>query len=561
MVFNWVDRPPIMNRCFVKKVLLLALAVIPSMTARATSQGTLIKEAKMDLIVDGHVIGFAKIPSGTRVMIVTTNSMGELVVKRTQTETPFAVPSESVSLDALPQPATPPTPLETSTLASQAAQPSASGASAPATTSPSAIPASVTTIPKSTPLNSGTKSPTAEEVNKALGIPLFDSRSLWEENDAMVAGRLDWPRESSTSYETGYRWYPYTDNSGITVLGSRALGLFLQGLNNKVAKVSVLFANKGDVAFYSSAQEAARQRSDQPLNVTDAMLKGCQDAMRHDKAAVESALNNLFGDSKPARTGRFASTAEAGQRWDWNGTTFLLVAPSNEYVTLRILPTSSFDDADADRKAFASAKATLSQRVKHKENGDVIITDLPMVDQGRKGYCVPATFERVLRYYGLSEDMNILAMAGQTGAGGGTSVQAIQAATYAMIRDAGGTITQKNFSGSIQEIKPLIDAGKPILFTHFSTPEFNNRINERMAHRVAVANWDDWATRFLPSLKKTAPLKPDPEWGHICLIIGYNEKTREIAISDSWGRIAKERWMTEEEAKQIKASGALSVIE
>ena len=70
----------------------------------------------------------------------------------------------------------------------------------------------------------------------------------------MVAGRLDWPRESSTSYETGYRWYPYTDNSATTVLGARALSLFLQGLHNKVAKVYVLFANKGDVAFYSSAQ-------------------------------------------------------------------------------------------------------------------------------------------------------------------------------------------------------------------------------------------------------------------------------------------------------------------
>jgi len=276
---------------------------------------------------------------------------------------------------------------------------------------------------------------------------------------------------------------------------------------------------------------------------------------------VEAALKSLFGESKPVRMGRFASTAESGQRWDWNGHTFLLVAPPNEYVTLRILPAASFDDADADRKAFASAKATLAQRVIRKENGDVIIADLPMVNQGRKGYCVPATFERVLRYYGLSEDMNILAMGGQTGAGGGTSVQAIQSATYAMLRDAGATINQKNFSGSIQEIKPLIDAGKPILFTHFSTPEFNLRVDERMKHRIAVTNWDDWATRFLPSLKKTAPLKPDPEWGHICLIIGYNEKTREIAISDSWGRAAKERWMTEEEAKQIKASGALSVIE
>lgn len=542
-----------MNRCFVKNLLLVALAMSPCMSAEVISQGTLVKETKMDLMADGHVIGFAKIPPGTRVMIITTNSMGDLLVKRTRSESPFAVTSDSVVLDPSAAPSPP----------SSVAQPASTATLAPAAASPAASPAPTSATPKAAPLNSGIKSPTAEEVNKALGIPLFDGQPLWEENDAMVAGRLDWPRESSTSYETGYRWYPYTDNSATTVLGSRALSLFLQGLHNKVAKVSVLFANKGDVAFYSSAQEAKQQAAhpEQALNVTDGMLKGCQDAMRHDKATVEAALKSLFGESKPVRMGRFASTAESGQRWDWNGHTFLLVAPPNEYVTLRILPTASFDDADADRKAFASSKATLAQRVNRKENGDVIIADLPMVNQGRKGYCVPATFERVLRYYGLSEDMNILAMAGQTGAGGGTSVQAIQSATYAMLRDAGATINQKNFSGSIQEIKPLIDAGKPILFTHFSTPEFNLRVDERMKHRIAVTNWDDWATRFLPSLKKTAPLKPDPEWGHICLIIGYNEKTREIAISDSWGRAAKERWMTEEEAKQIKASGALSVIE
>jgi hypothetical protein len=523
------------------------------MRAEVISQGTLVKETKIDLMADGHVIGFAKIPPGTRVMIITTNSMGDLLVKRTRSESPFAVASDSVVLD--PRAASSP-PLSV-------AQPASTATPAPASTSPTASPSPAAATPKTAPLNSGKKSPTAEEVNTALGIPLFDGQPLWGENDAMVAGRLDWPRESSTSYETGYRWYPYTDNSATLVLGSRALSLFLQGLNNKVAKVSVLFANKGDVAFYSSAQEAKQQAAhpDQALNVTDGMLKGCQDAMRHDKAAVEAELKDLFGDSKPARRGRFASTAEAGQRWDWNGSTFLLVAPHNEYVMLRILPTSSFDDADADRKAFDQSKATLAQRVKRKENGDVIIAELPMVNQGRKGYCVPATFERVLRYYGLAEDMNILAMAGQTSAGGGTSVQAIQAATYAMIRDAGGTITQKNFSGSIQEIKSLIDAGKPILFTHYSTPEFNLRVDERMKHRIAVNNWDDWATRFLPSLKRTAPLKPDPDYGHVCLIIGYNERTREIAISDSWGRAAKERWMTEEEAKQIKASGALSVIE
>ena len=517
-----------------------------ALVAMTTDKGTLVKEAKMAILADGHPIGFAKIPPGTRVLILSTNTAGDLVVKRSQAESPFVVPQDAVAIDAPagPSPSSPPAP-------APRAAPTHTATAAPITTP----------TPTSTPTNLGTKAPAAQEVNKALGISLFGSRPLWEENDAMVAGRLDWPAESRTSYETGYRWYPYTDNSAITVLGARALGLFLQGINDKATRVSVLFANKGDVAFYSSAQEAARKKTDQPLMVTDNMLKGCQDAMRHDKATVESALKALFGQSKPARMGRFASTTESGQRWDWNGHTFVLVAPPNEYVALRILPTATFDDTDADRKAFAAAKANLSQRVKHKENGDVVITDLPMIDQGRKGYCVPATFERILRYYGLSEDMNILAMAGQTKAGGGTSVSGIEGATYTTLRDAGANITKKNFSGSIQEIKSAIDAGKPILFTHYSTEEFNKRVNERMMHRIAVTNWEDWSTRFLPSLKKTIPLKPDPEYGHICLIIGYNEKTREIAISDSWGRAAKERWMTEEEAKQIQQPGALSVIE
>jgi hypothetical protein len=542
-----------MKRCFVKNILLVALAMSPGMRAEVICQGTLVKETKMDLMADGHVIGFAKIPPGTRVMIITTNSMGDLLVKRTRSESPFAVTSDCVVLDPSAAPSSP----------SSVAQPASTATPTTVAAPPAASPAPTAAPPKTAPLNSGIKSPTAEEVNKALGITLFDGKPIWEESDAMVAGRLDWPRESSTSYDTGYRWYPYTDNSATTVFGSPVLSFFLQGLDGKVARVSMLFANKGDVAFYSSAQEAKLQAAhpDEALNVTDGMIKRCQDAMRHDRANLEAGLKSLFGDSKPARTGRFATTAESGQRWDWNGHSFLLVAPPNEYVILRILPTGSFDDADADRKAFASAKAALIGRVRHRENGDVVISELPMVNQGRKGYCVPATFERVLRYYGLSEDMNILGMAGQTKAGGGTSVSGIEGATYAMLRDAGATISRRNFSGSIQEIKPLIDAGKPILFTHFSTPEFNLRVDERMKHRIAVSNWDDWAARFLPSLKKSAPLKPDPNYGHICLIIGYNEKTREIAISDSWGRAAKERWMTEEEAKQIKDSGALSVIE
>jgi len=283
--------------------------------------------------------------------------------------------------------------------------------------------------------------------------------------------------------------------------------------------------------------------------------------MRSDAGALRTGLRNLFGSSRIVSLGRFQQIREQAERWDWKGHAFLLVELPDEYVALRIVPKAVLDDADSSRKAFAAARQDLPRRVEKRPNGDVLIGDIPMIDQGRKGYCVPATFERLLRYYGLPADMNVLAMAGKTQAGGGTSIGQIVAAMQGVVYDAGGIITPRNFSGSIGEIRPLIDAGKPLIFAHYSTEEFNKRINGRMERRVAVNNWNDWATKLLPALKKGQPLKPDPRYGHVCLIIGYNDKTREIAITDSWGPAATERWMTEEEARQIMQPTGLSVIE
>jgi hypothetical protein len=404
--------------------------------------------------------------------------------------------------------------------------------------------------------------PTPAEVNRAMGIPLFGPGSLWEENDAMAANRLRWPQESKTSYEATYRRYPYTFNSDTRVFGVRALCLFLQGVGDKTSRVSILFANKGDIAFYMSPEEASRQKPDEPLNVSDGMMRGLQEAIRTEAAALRTGLRNLFGASRSVSLGRFQQTREQAERWDWQGHSFLLVELPGEYVALRILPTSVLDDADSSKKSFAAAKRDLPRRVEKRPNGDVLISDLPMSDQGRKGYCVPATFERLLRYYGLPADMNVLAMAGKTKAGGGTSISQIIGATQSVVYDAGGTIMPRNFSGSIQEIKPLIDAGKPLIFAHYSTKEFNKRVDGRMERRSNFSP-ADWSSKVLPDFKKRqgAPLKPDPEYGHVCLIIGYNEKTREIAITDSWGPAATERWMTEEEARQIMQPTGLSVIE
>jgi len=534
---------------------------VTAVTCLATS-AVLLRPARMDLQADGKVIGYLSLPPGTKVEVLGSTD-GDVEVRRHPGEAPFKVPGDALRIsepDATPSPAATPAPSATPD-STPAATPSPSVSALAAHGAEVAAPATQSTA---TPQNhsSALNEPTAAEVNRAMGIPLFGSESLWEENDAMVAKRLRWPQESLTTYEAGYRRYPYTYNSDTRVFGVRALSLFLQGLGNKTARASILFANKGDIAFYMSPEEVARQKADTPLNVTHGMMHAFQDAMRTDASTLRKGLRSLFGDSRSMSLGRFQQTREKADRWDWKGHSFLLIEQPGEYVALRIVPTAVLDDTDSSRKAFTAAKQSLRGRVERRPTGDVLIADLPMVDQGRKGYCVPATFERLLRYYGLTADMNVLAMAGKTGAGGGTSIGQIEAATQSVVYDAGGTINSRNFIGSIQEIKPFIDAGKPLLFAHFSTEEFNRRVNERMKVRNNFSP-EDWSSKVLPDFKKRmgAPLKPEPQYGHVCLIIGYNEKTREIAISDSWGEAATERWMTEEEARQIMQPTGLSVIE
>jgi len=47
--------------------------------------------------------------------------------------------------------------------------------------------------------------------------------------------------------------------------------------------------------------------------------------------------------------------------------------------------------------------------------------------------------------------------------------------------------------------------------------------------------------------------------GHICLIVGYNKKTKEVAISDSWGPRFMQRWVSIDEIKKV-SYGTMVVI-
>ncbi len=88
---------------------------------------------------------------------------------------------------------------------------------------------------------------------------------------------------------------------------------------------------------------------------------------------------------------------EKVEGWKWKGHGFLLSTLANGFLALRIVPETALAANEKNVTRDAELKARLTQQIQNRPNGDVVVGNLPMVDQGPKGFCVPATLERYFR--------------------------------------------------------------------------------------------------------------------------------------------------------------------
>ncbi len=407
---------------------------------------------------------------------------------------------------------------------------------------------------------SGTGSPDAafsgdsnlppDELNSAIGLNIWDDILLWETGAEDLAAGLGWPMESKTSTSSSYRLYPANP---VRVFDRPAYTMSLHAENGKPVSLSFMFANKGDVARMmnlspdTSQSDIRRAYREYPRLI------------REDSRALNNTLDDLFGASAQMRIGDSIHTEERVNRWDWNGHVFLLSSQWDEYVSLRIVPSDAVDGSGLERISRGEIQSVIMERVTHRDNGDVILDDIPMVDQGPKGYCVPATWERVLRYMGIPADMYVLAMAGETGIGGGTSIRKISDGAGQLVRRHGRNIRTRRAQINEREIARYIDQGIPIIWTMFVVNELDSAINRRTRERQTVSDWDEWNDNLDTVRREARRIRTDPSQGHLCMIIGYNSRTGELAVSDSWGPAYAERWMTLEEAEAV-SRGEFTII-
>lgn len=382
-------------------------------------------------------------------------------------------------------------------------------------------------------------------LNQQLGIDLWSDDNLWDDAPHEVAYRLGWPQESKTQTQSSFRVY-FKKKSPIG--GAIPYTAALYGQNGKVDYISIMFANKGDSVTFDLLDNERKA------------LKAVNEAIDADNEKLEASLA-IFGSPDRQSTGSGKAMKERILRWDVGNSSLLLAAVEDEYLALRIMPEELADQRGRPERINTTlAKKMARANVQTNDFGDVLINNIPMVDQGPKGYCVPATLERCLRYMGIRADMYALAMAGNTGLGGGTYVSDIIEGTSDFVRRAGRQMQNISGKASVRGVKKFIEDGQPVLWTMYSTNEYNMIANAITRQRMKANDVKLWKKTLSELLKRSPKLKEDPDRGHICLIVGFNDATGELAVSDSWGPEYELRWISENEAQDI-SSGYFYVID
>jgi hypothetical protein len=215
-----------------------------------------------------------------------------------------------------------------------------------------------------------------------------------------------------------------------------------------------------------------------------------------------------------------------------------------------------------------------------RENGDVWIANIPMVDQGPKGYCAAATSERILRFFGQEVDQHQVAQIANTTSGGGTSTSELKKALQAVGRQYGFSFNSHfewDFHDWLDEMKDYNKIaernGKPEIHIPTSGVIMVNEIYQqldpetfkqtRMKSRSDLKKFEEKIQKYVNGgcplawsvtlgLFKETP--PTSAGGHLRMIIGYNSTTREIIYSDSWGKGHDKKRMPIDQAFTITRS-------
>jgi hypothetical protein len=262
---------------------------------------------------------------------------------------------------------------------------------------------------------------------------------------------------------------------------------------------------------------------------------------------------------KPAvsRADRQQGLLSEGYRWaSVSGLALLehnegaLAAEPREFLRLRISKKGAAGGLAASMVATRGGAAVklseLPANVRKEADGSVIVSGVPMVDQGNKGYCVCASVQRLFEYYGLGADMHQIAAISGADPEKGTNTVAMaeeldkidyrfktRLKIIGMLAQSGGLV-------QVEKEKDRLIVGKPV-----DEAAFLKAIRSHVNDGLPLL----WSLE-LGQFKETPDLNPQAGGGHMRLVIGYNDRDKTVIFSDSWGAGHERKTMSMADAFQ-----------
>lgn len=390
---------------------------------------------------------------------------------------------------------------------------------------------------------------------------LLDAQgTIWSATPAtfLTPERRPYFRWLSATQPTEARYPGYANSPPFTFLGKKVVEAYVRFTDGTLASLYVSLYNRGDSGGVG------------------------EEAFTGLVAAIGKDLTEWSGDkgTEPRKT-RLAGNDTSRRIWVRDSYQATLTWSSSgkskrdfraEYVQVDMVRFDAKRDprkgtaASVTPKASDGMSADLTDHIIRKDNGDVYLEKVPMVDQGMKGYCAAATAERILRYYGLDVTQHVIAQLTDTDAGRGTSAEVMirmlkRAATkfgvkirehYRGVEDLRSleeVVTRYNRyakkGGGAKVVLPtmgVIDLSE--IYASFSPDSFARYRcdGEKTDYRRFMADVKTHIDRGIPlvwtvflGLVSEETLLPQTRGAHMRLIIGYNPDTGQIIYSDSWG--------------------------
>lgn len=326
--------------------------------------------------------------------------------------------------------------------------------------------------------------------------------------------------------------------AGTLSLWGETLGeVLIRGQQNNVSGINISLFNRGDDGVLS-ARELQSRWEQWRVRIEEKM--GVRGETRKSTSAVEvMAYQWRKGDTAVLLEGS-VNTSEGMAR--------------AEFLRIRLASVSGADGKITNR-------SSLKGNVDRSENGDVFIKNMPMVDQGQKGYCAVASIARVTSYYGLDVDQHEIAQLANT-TRQGTSPEELELAFKSIITKLHIRTTQhfefsqRQFDADVRAYNQL---AKKEGEEQFKAPKGYElipdgvwmRMNPKLFAQVKgeQSGCKRFMTKVAEYIEQGIPLSwclrlgmfpekdiPQAQGGHMRLIIGYNAKTEEVIYTDSWGK-------------------------